>query len=47
MAFTATAVEVVTNKLDDNFTVPLFAGFVGQMIVYYTDITLPQLILRF
>ncbi len=43
MAFTATVIEVVTNKLDDNFTVPLFAGFVGQMIVYYTDITLPPI----
>jgi len=43
MAFVATVVELLTHKLDDNLTVPLFAGFVGQMIVYYTDISLPPI----
>lgn len=41
MAFTATFVEFITIRLDDNLTVPLFAGFVGQMIVLYTGIILP------
>lgn len=33
MALTASVVELLTSKLDDNLTVPLFAGFVGQAIV--------------
>lgn len=33
MALTASVVELLTSKLDDNFTVPLFAGFVGQALV--------------
>ena len=43
MAIVATLVELFTHKLDDNLTVPLFAGFVGQMIVYYTNIHLPPI----
>ena len=43
MAIVASFVEVITNKLDDNLTVPLFAGFVGQMIVYYGDLVLPPI----
>lgn len=43
MALTATVTELITNKLDDNLTVPLFAGFIGQIIVKYTEITLPPL----
>lgn len=43
MAFTASYVEFTTDKLDDNLTVPLFAGFVGQLIVYYSDMTLPPI----
>lgn len=35
MALTASVVELVTSKLDDNFTVPLFAGFVGQIMVFF------------
>ena len=35
MAVTASFVEMVTKKLDDNLTVPLFAGFVGQLVVFY------------
>lgn len=35
MAFTASIVETLTGKLDDNLTVPLFAGFVGQVIVFF------------
>lgn len=38
MAVTASFVELITIKLDDNLTVPLFAGFIGQMIVYFTGI---------
>lgn len=34
MALVASFVELTTNKLDDNLTVPLFAGFTGQMIVF-------------
>jgi dolichol kinase len=40
MAFVASFVELSTNKLDDNLTVPLFAGFTGQMIVYVAGIHL-------
>ncbi len=43
MAVTASFVEFITNKLDDNLTVPLFSGFVGQMVVYFWDITLPPI----
>ena len=31
MAATATVVETVTNKLDDNLLIPLFSGFIGQL----------------
>lgn len=41
MAITATLVEMFTNKLDDNLTVPLSAGFVGQILVYYFLLELP------
>lgn len=41
MAFIATATEVITNKLDDNLTVPLFAGFAGQLIVKFLELDLP------
>lgn len=34
MAVVASIVELLTNKLDDNITVPLFAGFTGQMLIY-------------
>ncbi|MDX9970304.1 MAG: hypothetical protein RBS56_00145 [Candidatus Gracilibacteria bacterium] len=43
MAFTATFSEAVTAKLDDNLTVPLFAGFLGQLYINYFDIVLPPL----
>ena len=43
MAVTASFVEFMTNKLDDNLTVPLFAGFVGEVIVQFWDITLPPI----
>lgn len=43
MAITATLVEMFTNKLDDNLTVPLTAGFVGQMIVYFFSLGLPPI----
>lgn len=41
MAFIASFVEVFTRKMDDNLTVPLFAGFAGQMIIYYFGLNLP------
>ncbi|MCX9085566.1 MAG: SEC59/DGK1/VTE5 family protein [Candidatus Methanoperedens sp.] len=34
MAFTATFVETITNKMDDNLLIPLFSGFNGQLIVF-------------
>ena len=33
MAFTAAAVETLTDELDDNLLVPIFAGFVGQILL--------------
>lgn len=41
MAFIAGITEVLTNKIDDNLTVPLFAGFLGQMMVYFFQFELP------
>lgn len=41
MAIVASVVELITNKLDDNLTVPLFSGFTGQMIVYLFALSLP------
>lgn len=43
MAVIATFVELFTRKMDDNLTVPLFSGFVGQMIVYYSGLNLPPI----
>lgn len=40
MAFVASTVELLTGKLDDNLTVPLFAGFTGQIIVYMMQVNL-------
>ena len=34
MGVVASTVELFTGKLDDNLTVPLFAGFSGQIIAY-------------
>lgn len=34
MAFTAVLVETFINELDDNLFVPLFAGFVGQLLSF-------------
>ena len=34
MAFTATIVEAAVSELDDNLFVPLFAGFVGQLLFF-------------
>jgi len=41
MAIVATVVELFTRKIDDNLSVPIFAGFVGQIIVFYFAIQLP------
>lgn len=35
MAFTATFIEVLTDKLDDNLTVPIFSGLIGQLILNF------------
>jgi dolichol kinase len=35
MAATATIVETMADELDDNLLIPLFAGFIGQ-IIYFT-----------
>ena len=35
MALVASTVELLTSKLDDNLTVPLFSGFVGHLIAFY------------
>jgi dolichol kinase len=43
MAFTASLVELVTYKLDDNLTVPIYSGFVGQVLAYILGINLVQL----
>ncbi|MFA7685473.1 MAG: phosphatidate cytidylyltransferase, partial [Candidatus Gracilibacteria bacterium] len=43
MAVVASFVEVFTRKMDDNLTVPLFAGFLGQMIVLYFGLNLPPI----
>jgi phytol kinase len=40
MALVASLVELLTGKLDDNLTVPLFAGFTGQMLTYLLQIPL-------
>lgn len=32
MAFVATGVEILVDELDDNLLVPIFAGFVGQIL---------------
>jgi dolichol kinase len=33
MAFTATIVEILADELDDNLLGPLFAGFIGQLLI--------------
>jgi len=33
MAFTATIIETLTNKLDDNLTVPVATAFVGYLLM--------------
>lgn len=40
MALVASIVEALTQKLDDNLTVPLFSGFTGQLIVFFFHIQL-------
>jgi len=34
MALTATIVETLVKKLDDNLMIPLFSGFNGQLVLY-------------
>lgn len=41
MALTASLVELWTGKLDDNLTVPLAAGFTGQMLIFIWQSGLP------
>ncbi|MBT3704227.1 hypothetical protein HOG17_00420 [Candidatus Peregrinibacteria bacterium] len=40
MALVATFVELMTNKLDDNLTVPIATAFTGYLIVTFLDISL-------
>lgn len=47
MAVVASISELFTGKLDDNLTVPLFAGFVGQMIVYFLGYNLSDVTFKF
>lgn len=42
MALTASLVELWTGKLDDNLTVPLAAGFAGQMLLFIWQTGLPS-----
>jgi len=35
MAFVAAIVEAFVDELDDNLLIPLFAGFIGQMLVIF------------
>jgi dolichol kinase len=44
MAFVASTVELLTGKLDDNLTVPLFAAFTGQLIAYEMQVNLSSAI---
>ena len=34
MSFTATIVETLVDELDDNLIIPIFSGFVGQIILF-------------
>ncbi len=43
MALTASLVELWTGKLDDNLTVPLAAGFVGQILLILWQTKMPEL----
>lgn len=43
MAIVASFVEMITQKLDDNLTVPLFSGFAGQTLVFFLGIKLPEI----
>lgn len=43
MAITASIVETITQKLDDNLTVPLFSGFIGQLLVLLLGLKMPIL----
>lgn len=40
MALVASTVELLTGKLDDNLTVPLFAGFTGHIIAFLLQLDL-------
>lgn len=42
MALTASVVELWTGKLDDNLTVPVAAGFVGQILFLFWQNSLPE-----
>ena len=35
MAFAATATETVVDELDDNLIVPIVAGFIGQVLLFF------------
>ncbi|MBD3156741.1 hypothetical protein GF369_02835 [Candidatus Peregrinibacteria bacterium] len=43
MALTASIVEFITYKLDDNLTVPIFSAFVGHTAAYIIGVSLVQI----
>lgn len=43
MAVTASMVEFITYKLDDNLTVPIFSAFVGHTVAYIVGVSLVQI----
>lgn len=43
MAVTASMVEFITYKLDDNLTVPIFSAFVGHTVAYIIGVSLVQI----
>lgn len=43
MAVTASIVEFITYKLDDNLTVPIFSAFIGHTVAYIIGVSLVQI----
>jgi len=38
MATSATIIETIANKLDDNLLVPVFAGIIGEALIFFLPI---------
>jgi len=43
MALTASTVEFITYKMDDNLTVPIFSAFVGHVVAFVVGVNLVQI----